>query len=96
MNSHAWRFQTLPDPLPHPLNESEYCVPMQRNFSSNDNRKNYTDMQETAQWVSGVEIPCAILEALGIGGASVAPRSLEINNQNQKNIVSDSIKIKTM
>ena len=32
--------------------------------SSAEGRRNYTDVQETAQWLGGTEIPNAILQAL--------------------------------
>ncbi|CAK9061090.1 Uncharacterized protein SCF082_LOCUS32063, partial [Durusdinium trenchii] len=52
--SHAWRYQSLPDPLPSPLAENEYVAPVTKGqLTSNDQRKNYTDLQETAQWLSG-------------------------------------------
>ena len=73
MASHAWRYQSLPDPLPSPLAENEYVAPVTKGqLTSNDQRKNYTDLQETAQWLSGVDIPLKMLEALGVGGVSAA------------------------
>ena len=71
--SHAWRYQSLPDPLPSPLAENEYVAPATKGqLTSNDQRKNYTGLQETAQWLSGVDIPAKMLEALGVGGLSAA------------------------
>ena len=42
-----------------------------QSLTSNDQRKNWTDYQETAQWLSGVEIPLRVLETLGVGGSSL-------------------------
>ena len=70
MNSPAWKNQCFaPDKIPSAIPESEYVAPT-TSITSNDNRKNWTDCQETAQWLGGLEIPTRLLESLGLGGST--------------------------
>jgi len=55
--------------LPEAIPESAYLCPS-AGMLSNDQRKNFTDMQETAQWLGGLDIPSKFLKALGIHGQS--------------------------
>ena len=42
-------------------------------MQSNDARKNFTDFQETAQWLGGLSVPLKLLEALNVGGTGREP-----------------------
>ena len=69
-----------PSCIPCAIPESEYIAPMSQKFTSNDNRKNWSDIQEKAQWLGGCDIPRRLLESLQIGGASPELRC-EINEK---------------
>ena len=64
--------------IPCAIPESEYIAPMSQKFTSNDNRKNWSDIQETAQWLGGCDIPRRLLESLQIGGASPELRLMRL------------------
>ena len=54
------------------INENQFVVPgllTGQIFSSAEGRRNYTDLQETAQWLGGQDVPTKILEELlkGLG-----------------------------
>lgn len=73
VGSLAWKNQAFkPDGLPCAIPESDYVAPNYANMTSNDARKNWTDVQETSQWLGGVDVPQKLLEALGVGGPSDA------------------------
>jgi hypothetical protein len=63
-SSQLWREQLVQTKC-RALDESEFIVPATGfPVSSAEGRRNYTDVQETAQWLGGTEIPNAILQAL--------------------------------
>jgi len=64
-SSQLWREQLLPT-VCRPLEESEFVIPGCAQ-SSAEGRRNYTDVQETAQWLGGSQIPSAILASLTSG-----------------------------
>lgn len=70
VHSTAWKTQSFVGDLPVAIPESEYLTPP-AGLLSNDQRKNFTDMQETAQWLGGVDVARKILSALGVHGTSV-------------------------
>lgn len=43
--------------------EKDFVIPGEA-FTCNDTRRNYSDLQETAQWLGGSSVPKAILGAL--------------------------------
>ncbi len=51
---------------PKAIQESQFVVPgvMTGVVSSAEGRRNYTDVQETAQWLGGQEVPSQILTDL--------------------------------
>ena len=63
--SDLWRLRGLRETAPALL-EAEWRVPSgDRQFSTcNDERKNYTDLQETAEWFSGCQFWQKLLESL--------------------------------
>ncbi len=61
--------------VPNAIPESEYVAPMSQKLTSNDNRKNWSDTQETAQWLGGMDVPRRLLESLQIGGSGSELRS---------------------
>ena len=65
-NSDLWKLQGLPmDMLPQALPEAKFCVPSAKaHLSGQDGRRNLTDVQETAQWVSGESMAISLLKAL--------------------------------
>ena len=65
-DSDLWRLQGLPvDNLPTATPEAEFHVPSARaHLSGNDARRNLTDAQETAQWISGPAFTERMLESL--------------------------------
>lgn len=76
ITSTAWKLQAFTEGnLPEAIPESEYLCPSS-GLQSNDQRRNWTDMQETAQWVGGMDIPRKLLEHLNLGGPS---RDLSFN-----------------
>ncbi len=63
-SSSLWLRQSLPSGgFPLALSEKEFIVPGEA-FTCNDTRRNYSDLQETAQWLGGAAVPKAILTAL--------------------------------
>ena len=60
-NSLLWTRQTLGE-RPRMIPEAEYVT--LSGFSSHECRRNLTDLQETAQWQGGADIPRCILERL--------------------------------
>ena len=65
--SQLWRDQLVPTTC-RAIQESEFVVPNGgAALSSHEGRRNFTDVQETAQWLGGCEIPAAILQALTAG-----------------------------
>ena len=67
INSPAWKLQAFPGSLPDAIPESEYQCPTS-GLQSNDQRRNWTDYQETSQWLGGIDLPRKMLEALSLGG----------------------------
>ena len=49
---------------PKVLAEVDFIIPGASNVSSAEGRRNYTDCQETAQWLGGVEVPTFVLQDL--------------------------------
>lgn len=60
--SSLWTRQAL-QTFPAALPERQFVVPNE-NLLSHSERRNLTDLQETAQWMGGKGVPLAILEAL--------------------------------
>lgn len=57
--------------FPKAIPESEFAVPSERShLQSADARRNLTDAQETAQWLSGHSIWESVLESLGVSMAT--------------------------
>ncbi|CAK9088579.1 Uncharacterized protein SCF082_LOCUS41831 [Durusdinium trenchii] len=68
--SKLWLAQ-LTSETPRAIEESEFVVPMASGVSSAEGRRNYTDLQETAQWLGGLEIPkCILKDLLSVGPGS--------------------------
>ena len=70
-SSSLWLRQSLqPSQFPSALNEKDFVVPGTgaESLLSNDQRRNLTDHQETAQWCGGVMVPKNLLTALFSGG----------------------------
>lgn len=68
VNTTAWKLQAFPEgSLPEAIPESDYVCPS-AGLQSNDQRRNWTDYQETAQWLGGIDMPKKMLDALGLGG----------------------------
>ena len=65
-NSDLWKMQGFPiDGLPKAVAEPDFIVPSQKSFlTSNDARRNLTDTQETAQWVTGAEFYQKLFQSL--------------------------------
>ncbi|CAJ1348206.1 unnamed protein product [Effrenium voratum] len=61
--SKLWSLQAVQGEPPKAIPEAQFVVPGGVAFS-NEARKNYTDLQETAQWLGGVHIPRSILSTL--------------------------------
>ena len=77
VSSAAWKHQAFrPDALPTAIAESDFVAPSSTSITSHDTRKNFTDVQETAQWLGGVDVPTKLLESLGVNGTSAGLRSL--------------------
>ena len=71
MSSAAWKHQAFrPDALPTAIEQSDFVAPSSTSITSHDTRKNFTDVQETAQWLGGVDVPTKILETLGVGSSA--------------------------
>ena len=63
-SSKLWQSQ-LVSSAPRAIDESEFIIPgCSAIVSSAEGRRNYTDLQETAQWIGGTEIPKLILKDL--------------------------------
>lgn len=63
-SSKLWQSQ-LVSSAPRAIDESEFIIPgCNAIVSSAEGRRNYTDLQETAQWIGGTEIPKLILKDL--------------------------------
>eukprot|EP00438_Fugacium_kawagutii_P027851 Skav201824 [mRNA] locus=scaffold1071:397086:402945:- [translate_table: standard] len=77
--SQLWRDQFIPTPC-RALDESQFVIPGagSQAISSAEGRRNYTDVQETAQWNGGVEFPKAILTALTACGGD--PKTIVLAN----------------
>jgi len=59
-----WLRQALPAAsFPPALPEKEFVVPGE-SILSHSERRNLTDLQETSQWLGGINVPKAILEQL--------------------------------
>ena len=76
VQSTAWKLQLLADP-PQAIAESAFVAPS-TNMASNDTRKNYTDYQETAQWLGGTDFPRKLLSSLGISGTGPSAAGLSM------------------
>ena len=70
--SEMWKLQGFaPSGVPAAVAEANFHVPSAKAFlQSNDARKNMTDMQETAQWLSGEPFWTAVLGSLMGNSAS--------------------------
>lgn len=76
--SKLWLAQ-LTSETPRAIEESEFVVPMASGVSSAEGRRNYTDLQETAQWLGGLEIPkCILKDLLSVG--PLASLSISFND----------------
>lgn len=63
-SSHLWLRQALASgTFPAALQEGDFIVPGDT-LHCNDSRRNYTDFQETSQWLGGPAVPKAILSNL--------------------------------
>ena len=77
MSSDLWKLRGLKPPFPPALAEADFKVPTQGTFLTNSTRRNYTDAQETAQWLGGSAVLQAVLRNLMnncAAGASVAKK----------------------
>ena len=75
--SQLWRDQVVSAKC-RALDEKEFIVPSNQGcMSSAEGRRNFTDVQETAQWLGGTEIPKAILEGL-LSGALIGFNGLQL------------------
>lgn len=63
-----------PNCLPNAIPESEYVAPVTQILTRNDQRKNWSDIQETAQRMRRTDVPRRLMENLQIGGPSSEPR----------------------
>eukprot|EP00435_Cladocopium_sp_Y103_P068065 s95_g31.t1 len=65
-NSDLWKLQGFSsENIPKAIPESAFTVPSQRAFfTGNDCRRNLTDQQETAQWITGEDLFVRLLESL--------------------------------
>lgn len=65
-SSELWKLQGFPpSSSPPALPEGQFHLPSAKSFlQSNDARKNMTDMQETAQWLSGEALWTQLLQSL--------------------------------
>ena len=70
--SEMWKLQGFaPSGVPAAVAEANFHVPSAKAFlQSNDARKNMTDIQETAQWLSGEPFWTAVLRSLMGNSAS--------------------------
>ena len=61
-----WRHQGFPlDSFPAALAEADFAVPSAKShLQCNDARKNWTDAQETSQWLSGEALYVQILKSV--------------------------------
>ena len=60
-NSKLW-IRQLVSSQPRAINEADFVVPGA--ISLAEGRRNYTDAQETSQWLGGTDLPFSILEDL--------------------------------
>lgn len=60
-SSKLWQGQLVTG-QPKAIQESQFVVPGA--VSSAEGRRNYTDVQETAQWLGGIDVPTQILKDL--------------------------------
>ena len=66
--SPLWQKQALAvKDFPFAIQEKDFIIPGDSLLHSNDQRRNLTDFQETAQWLGGVGVPKAIFKSL-LGG----------------------------
>ena len=64
-SSSLWRLQGFGDGFPVAVGEQDFHIPSARShLAGHDCRRNLTDAQETAQWVSGEDCMVKILEGL--------------------------------
>ena len=66
-------------PLPKAIDEQDLCVPSQRGLAANTCRRNFTDAQETAQWLGGVEVPTRLLESLLTQGQKLNNKAVVVS-----------------
>ena len=66
-------------PLPKAIDEQDFCVPSQRGLAANTCRRNFTDAQETAQWLGGVEVPTRLLESLLTQGQKLNNKAVVVS-----------------
>ena len=73
-SSPLWLRQSLPaGAFPAALQERDFIVPND-SIHCNDARRNFTDFQETSQWLGGVAVPKAILSNLcGAWAKKISP-----------------------
>ncbi|CAJ1440263.1 unnamed protein product [Effrenium voratum] len=74
--SPLWQKQALAvKDFPFAIQEKDFIIPGDSLLHSNDQRRNLTDFQETAQWLGGVGVPKAIFKSLlgGLGWALSGP-----------------------
>ncbi len=66
ISSELWKLQGFPpSSLPSAVAENQFHLPSAKSFlQSNDARKNMTDMQETAQWLSVEDLWAQLLQTL--------------------------------
>ena len=63
-----WNRQALaPASFPPALPDRDFVAPGGDTLHCHDGRRNFTDLQETAQWLGGINVPKAILTALCSG-----------------------------
>ena len=64
-NSKLWTCQ-LVSGQPKAIQEQDFIVPGANSgaMSSAEGRRNYTDVQETAQWLGGIDLPLLVLKDL--------------------------------
>ncbi|CAJ1431217.1 unnamed protein product [Effrenium voratum] len=63
--SPLWQKQALAvKDFPFAIQEKDFIIPGDSLLHSNDQRRNLTDFQETAQWLGGVGVPKAIFKSL--------------------------------
>ena len=69
--SALWQKMTC-DTLPKAISEDDFEVPEATSLRSGETRRSYTDKEETAQWLGGVDVPRCLLDQVtaGLGGSA--------------------------